>query len=185
MNDNITASVRELFQARGNSRYGGEAVSQLEHALQAAFFAERGGGDSNLIAAALLHDVGHLLHELPADAPDRGIDDRHEALGAEWLEARFPAAVVQPVKLHVEAKRYLVATDDDYLRQLSAPSIQSLQLQGGPMSATEIAEFEQNPHLAAALALRRCDDAAKVPQLVTASLDFYLRHVTVACGESS
>ncbi len=85
--------VRRLFVARGGSQYGGEAVTQQEHALQAALFAEREDAAASLIAAALLHDVGHLLHALPADAPEQGVDDRHEALAGRWLERRFGAAV--------------------------------------------------------------------------------------------
>jgi len=175
-----TSLVLQLFQASGGSRYGGENVSQLEHALQAAFFAEAEGAASPLIAAALLHDVGHLLHDLPADAPDHGIDDRHEALGARWLKERFGPDVCDPVQLHVDAKRYLCAVDPDYRQLLSEPSIQSLELQGGPMSAAEIAAFEQLPHFPEAVRLRRWDDAAKVPNLVTPYLEHFAAHLDAA-----
>src|SRR5262245_38387505 len=104
-----TDEVLALFRQRGGSQYGGEAVTQLEHARQAATFAEREGAAPALIAAALVHDVGHLLHELPDDAPDRGVDDRHETLAAAWLAQRFRPATVAPVAMHVAAKRYLCA----------------------------------------------------------------------------
>ena len=134
----ITIKVIQLFQKRGGSQYGREAVSQQEHALQAAFFAETAGVSSSLIAAALLHDVGHLLHQLDDDAPERGIDDRHETLAAQWLERRFGPEVVEPVRLHVDAKRFLCATEKDYIAQLSPASIVSLRLQGGVMSDDEV-----------------------------------------------
>lgn len=179
----VTREVLAVFQKHGGSRYGGENVSQLEHALQAAYFAEKDGAPATLIAAALLHDIGHLLHDLPADAPDLGIDDRHEALGAHWLKARFGSAVCEPVNLHVIAKRYLCANDPSYFSLLSAPSIQSLALQGGPMTAEESRQFEQHPHYQAAVRLRRWDDAAKVDHLVTPYLEHFAQHLDAAAAE--
>lgn len=175
-----TVEILRLFQERGQSQYGHEAVSQQEHALQAAFFAERAGADASLIAAALLHDVGHLLHSLPDDAPEQGIDDHHETLAARWLERRFGPQVVEPVRLHVDAKRYLCATDEDYLRQLSPASTLSLKLQGGVMSATEANAFRSHPQCEAAVALRRWDDAAKIPQLTTPDLEHFAQYVDQA-----
>ena len=179
----VTCEVLDLFHAHGGSRYGGENVSQLEHALQAAFFAERDGAPSTLIAAALLHDIGHLLHDLPADAPDQGIDDRHEALGARWLAGRFGPAVCEPVNLHVIAKRYLCAVDPAYFDLLSAPSIQSLALQGGPMNAEESRQFEQHPFHQEAVRLRRWDDAAKVEKLATPYVEHFAQHLDAAAAE--
>ncbi|MFT3920922.1 MAG: HD domain-containing protein [Myxococcales bacterium] len=112
-----TEEVLELFRRHGNSQYGGEAVTQLEHALQAATFAEREGALPALVAAALLHDVGHLLHDLPDDVPDQGVDDRHETLAAAWLAKRFRPPVVAPVAMHVAAKRYLCSVDPAYFGQ--------------------------------------------------------------------
>jgi phosphonate degradation associated HDIG domain protein len=172
-----TIEVLELFRDRGASQYGGEAVSQQEHALQAAWFAERAGAETALIAAALLHDVGHLLHHLPDDAPDRGVDDRHEALAARWLAERFPREVVEPVRLHVAAKRYLCATDSAYASQLSPASVLSLKLQGGPMSAEETRQFGVQLFCERAVALRRWDDAAKVPELKTPPLEHFAAHL--------
>jgi phosphonate degradation associated HDIG domain protein len=172
-----TCEILEMFRARGQSQYGKEAVSQLEHALQAAYFAERNGASSELISAALLHDIGHLLHTLPDDAPDEGIDDQHEALAGEWLERRFVPEVVEPVRLHVAAKRYLCGNDPAYFQELSPPSILSLKLQGGPMSTEELRQFRKHPHFDAAVKLRRFDDAAKVPNMTTPPLEYYAKFV--------
>lgn len=172
----VTDEILRLFRERGGSQYGGEAVTQQEHALQAAHFAEQEQADATLIAAALLHDVGHLLHSLPDDAPEHGVDDRHESLAAKWLSKRFGPAIVEPVRLHVAAKRFLCATDPDYLRQLSSPSILSLKLQGGPMSDAEASVFQTHPFSEAAIRLRRWDDAAKVPQLPTPTLEHFVRY---------
>ena len=172
-----TTEIMQLFREHGGSQYGGEAVSQQEHALQAAFFAERAKAGPTLIAAALLHDIGHLLHALPDDAPEQGIDDKHEALAAAWLKKRFGPEVAEPARLHVAAKRYLCATDPDYLRELSPPSTLSLKLQGGPMSEAEAQKFRSHPFCKAAVALRRWDDAAKVPSLVTPSLEHYATYL--------
>ena len=101
----------ELLRDRGHSEYGGEPVTQLEHALQSALLAEQESASPELIAAALLHDIGHLLHALPDDAPDDGIDDVHEELGYRYLTQIFPDAVTEPVRLHVPAKRYLCGKD--------------------------------------------------------------------------
>jgi phosphonate degradation associated HDIG domain protein len=170
----ILDAIRGLFDRRGDSAYGGEAVSQREHALQAAALARRDGAGPALIVAALLHDVGHLLHDLPDDAPDRGVDDDHEARAAGWLARWFGPAVVEPVRRHVDAKRYLCAADPGYLDQLSEPSRVSLRLQGGPMSAEEAEAFRRSPHGADAVALRRWDDAAKEPGLAVPGLEDYI-----------
>jgi phosphonate degradation associated HDIG domain protein len=173
----VAAEVVELFAAHGHSQYGGEAVSQQEHALQAALFAEREQAGGALIVAALLHDVGHLLHDLPDDAPEQGTDDRHEVLAARWLANRFGADVVEPARLHVAAKRYLCAVDRSYQDALSAPSVLSLKLQGGPMTPEEVREFESQPHFEAAVRLRRWDDAAKVVGLVTPDVRHFMKYV--------
>jgi phosphonate degradation associated HDIG domain protein len=174
--------ILELFAAHGDSEYGGEAVTQLEHALQAAFLAEQEGAPAALITAALLHDVGHLLHDLPSDAPDQGIDDHHENSAANFLKQWFPDNVTEPIRLHVAAKRYLCAVDPDYQGQLSGPSVLSLQLQGGPMTAEEVASFERNPHCEAAVRVRRWDDTAKVPQLKTPALSHYAKSIRDAAS---
>jgi phosphonate degradation associated HDIG domain protein len=171
------STILQKFRSRGHSNYGGEAISQLEHALQAATLAEQTGATSALIAACLLHDVGHLLHDLPEDAPDDGTDDEHEQLGAAWLDEHFQPAVVEPVRLHVAAKRYLCAVDQVYDSQLSGPSRQSLALQGGPMTPAQAKHFEAHPHFLAAIDLRRWDEAAKVPQLATPPLEHFVPYL--------
>lgn len=170
----VVDEIRALFAARGDSGYGGEAVSQRTHALQAAYFARQAGAEPALIVAALLHDIGHLLHDLPADAPGRGVDDRHEDLAARWLAGRFGPEVVEPARLHVAAKRYLCAAEPGYYEALSAPSKVSLELQGGPMSPAEVAQFRAQRHAEAAVTLRRCDDSAKVPELVVPGIEDYV-----------
>lgn len=154
--------LADLFATRGQALYGGEAVTQLEHALQAAALAADAAAPSPDITAALLHDVGHLLHGLGDDCAEYGIDDQHENLGVRFLAKHFPPAVTEPVRLHVTAKRYLCAAESGYSATLSGPSVVSLRLQGGPMTPAEAAEFERHPHFAAAVALRKRDDAAKV-----------------------
>jgi OPA family glycerol-3-phosphate transporter-like MFS transporter len=162
-----------LFRERGTAAYVGEAVSQTEHALQTAWASEKAGSGSALIAAALLHDVGHLLHHLPADCAQAGIDDRHENLGARWVERHFGPDVSEPIRLHVAAKRYLCVTEPGYLNRLSEASLLSLKLQGGPFSPEEVGQFEQDPHAAAAVALRRWDEQAKIPGLKTPDLEHF------------
>jgi [1-hydroxy-2-(trimethylamino)ethyl]phosphonate dioxygenase len=165
--------IVEVFATRGNGAYFGEAVTETEHALQAAHLAEAAGADRELVTAALLHDIGHLLHDLPEDIADRRVDGRHEHVGAAWLRRHFGPAVAEPVRLHVAAKRYLCATDPDYRNALSPASQRSLELQGGPFTPAEVRRFEQEPHWEHAVALRRWDDAAKVPGLAVPGLDHY------------
>ncbi len=176
MAQNIESAVEQivcLFEERGDSAYGFEAVSQREHALQTANLARQSGADPALVVAALLHDVGHLLHQLPDDAPENGQDDQHEELGQRWLARWFDVEVFEPVRLHVAAKRYLCAVDPTYQERLSRPSLVSLELQGGPMAPEEIQSFEAAPQYLAAVALRRWDDEAKVPHLQVPGMDDY------------
>jgi len=177
MGDHRNAVVDEiltLFAARGHSGYGGEVVTQRERALQAAYFARQFRASPALVVAALLHDVGHLLHDLPDDAPEQGVDDLHEELAARWLAGRFGPEVVEPARLHVEAKRYLCAVEPGYYDALSEPSKISLRLQGGPMSPDEAERFRTSPHGEAAVTLRRCDDSAKVPDLAVPGIEEYV-----------
>jgi phosphonate degradation associated HDIG domain protein len=173
----VVAEISSLFALRGGSMYGGEGVTQLEHALQAAALAESSGADSATIAAALLHDIGHVLHNLPEDAPDQGIDDVHEELAYRWLKKHFGSDVAEPVRMHVDSKRYLCAVEPGYLDLLSPPSIQSLQLQGGPFTTEEAREFASHPLFEQAILVRRWDDEAKVPNLATPSLEHFLTYV--------
>jgi phosphonate degradation associated HDIG domain protein len=169
----IIDHIFALFREKGNGAYFGEAVTETEHALQAAHLAEQSGAAAELIAAALLHDVGHLLHGLPENLAERGIDGRHEEGGAAWLGRYFARGVVDPVRLHVAAKRYLCAVEPDYQAGLSEASQRSLRLQGGSMSAPEVDRFEREPWFRSAVAVRRWDDRAKVPGLIVPALDHY------------
>lgn len=145
-----------------DERYG-EPISQEAHALQSAALAETDGAPPPLIVAALLHDIGHMLCRLPPDRTVRGVDSRHELIGAKWLARFFPPAVTEPIRLHVAAKRYLCAREPDYAAALSAASTRSLALQGAAMTAAEAAAFADTPCAADALRLRRWDEAAKDP----------------------
>jgi phosphonate degradation associated HDIG domain protein len=169
-----------LFHERGDAAYLGEPVSQKEHALQTAWAAEQAGAASVVIAAALLHDVGHLLHDLPEDCALAGIDDAHEERGARWLDRHLGPAVAEPVRLHVSAKRYLCATEPSYLGLLSEASLRSLHLQGGPFTPGEAAQFRDNPYAEAAVALRRFDEQAKVPGLPTPDLEHFRPYLEAA-----
>jgi predicted HD phosphohydrolase len=148
-------------------------VTQLEHALQCAWLAEQSSATGELIVAALLHDIGHLLHDLPADAPDQGVDDHHETSGYRFLQNHFSLAVTEPVRQHVAAKRYLVAVDATYAAQLSEPSLVSLKLQGGAMTENELIEFRYSLFWEQALQLRRWDDLSKVMNQRTPGLEHY------------
>jgi phosphonate degradation associated HDIG domain protein len=169
----VVDEIVRLFENHGKAAYLGEPVSQEEHALQAAFLAEQERAPNHLIAAALLHDIGHLIHGLPEDIADRGIDGRHEVAGEAFLRKAFGPDVSEPVRLHVDAKRYLCSSDPHYLSQLSPASVQSLRLQGGPFSPAESAAFEKNPHAADAVRLRRWDDEAKIPGLDVPGVEHY------------
>lgn len=167
------AEVLRLLEEQGGERYD-EEIFQLAHAEQTAALAQAAGASDTLVAAALLHDVGHLLELADRQGPrDRTTDQRHEARGSAWLAGLFPPAVTAPVALHVRAKRYLCAVDPAYHQILSPGSVASLQRQGGPMDAAEVAAFEVNPGWQDAVALRRWDDEAKVPDLAVAPAATY------------
>jgi len=155
----------ELFERRGALAYDGEPVTQLQHAWQCAGLARQAGASDALQLAAWLHDVGHLMTDLQGSPTERGIDDAHEDLAARALLPLFGPAVAEPVRLHVQAKRYLVAQKPGYGESLSADSIRSLALQGGPMTAEECAEFAALPAARDAQRLRVWDDLAKDGQL--------------------
>jgi gamma-butyrobetaine dioxygenase len=157
--------VLDLLEEHGAERYD-EEIFQVAHAEQTAALARAAGASDAVVAAALLHDVGHLLEIAERQgARDRTTDQRHEARGSAWLAALFPPAVTAPIARHVRAKRYLCAVDPEYFAVLSPGSVASLERQGGPMDAREVAAFEADPGWEDAVALRRWDDQAKVPDL--------------------
>jgi [1-hydroxy-2-(trimethylamino)ethyl]phosphonate dioxygenase len=170
---NVTEEVLAVFSQRGAEAYYGEGVSMTEHCLQAAYFAQAAAAPPALVLAALLHDVGHLVEEVPDDLAEWTDDAHHEEVGGRWLANRFPPAVFEPVRLHVPAKRYLCATDTRYVSKLSPASVVTLKLQGGPMSAAEVAQFETERYHREAVQLRQWDDAGKVVGLVTPDLAYY------------
>ncbi len=158
----LTAQLWAIYSSRGAGAYFGEVVSTLEHSLQAAYFAQESDASDALVLAALLHDIGHLIDPAPLDFAGWQSDARHEVSGGNWLAQRFGPEVSEPVRLHVPAKRYLSATDPGFSAQLSAASVRTLVLQGGPMSAREIAAFRLEPYHSDAIQLRRFDDRGKV-----------------------
>ncbi|MGE0661275.1 MAG: TauD/TfdA family dioxygenase, partial [Reyranellaceae bacterium] len=160
-----------MFARRGHEGYG-EGVSQTEHALQAGWLAEQEGKPAAQVVAALLHDIGHLMHDLPEDIADQGIDTQHESLASAWLSQHFGSEVSEPVRLHVAAKRYL-SREQPYMDLLSEASKLSLRLQGGPMTAEEAQRFEREPYLHEALDVRRWDDLAKVVGATTPDLEHF------------
>ena len=167
-------SLIDLLNAKGGSAYFGEPVSILEHSLQAAHSAELAAAGPAAISAALLHDVGHMLHGLDEEIAHRGLDGMHEEVAAKYLSRWFGDEVTMPILLHVPAKRFLCWQDHAYLQQLSPASIESLALQGGPMNDEQAAEFLRNPFASAAIALRHWDDEAKIAGLRVPNAAHYL-----------
>ena len=180
----IVEVILHLFAKKGAAAYHGEDVSQEEHALQAAELAQRESAPDRLVAAALLHDLGHLLDGQDEDLAERGLDGCHEEAGCAWLSRHFGPEVTEPIRLHVDAKRYLCAVDPSYLAGLSPASRLSLELQGGPMTLAEIAEFEGNPFFRDAVRLRHWDDTAKVPGLPVPGPSHYRDRLSAAARRS-
>jgi phosphonate degradation associated HDIG domain protein len=169
----VVQTLQLIFDRRGATAYDGErreAVSALQHALQCAQLAEQARATPQLIVASLLHDIGHFMTAAVQGAQD----DEHEARPYAWLLATFGAAVAQPVRWHVAAKRCLVARDPGYAATLSPASQHSLRVQGGPMDAAQVRQFEAMAHAADAVQLRRWDDLAKMPGRATPPLAYYL-----------
>ena len=173
MTEPVIDEIFRVFAEYGSEQYLGEQVSMTEHMLQSAHAAERDGAPPRLVAAALLHDYGHFIHDLPEDAAEHGIDTRHEEVGFGFLAEHFGEKVAEPIRMHVAAKRYLCAVEPSYLAELSPASIHSLELQGGPYTPEEVAAFEASPYAADAVRLRRYDDVGKVPGLRTPDLEHY------------
>ena len=154
-----------IFNFSNNkSLYIGENVTIADHMLQTAMFAEKNKSSDNLVCASLLHDYGHFLVEDPDKLVDEKIDVEHESIGANYLRKFFPDDIIEPILLHVEAKRFL-ARDHTYFKLLSEASVISLKLQGGPMSDDEIKQFKSKPYYQEAIKLRRFDESAKNPKV--------------------
>ena len=166
-------AIEQLFANKGALQYG-ETVNQIQHALQCAMLAEQAGSSDELIVAAMLHDVGHMIHRDAANALVQGQDDAHERLGAKYLAKWFGAGVCEPIALHVQAKRFLCKREPDYHSALSPMSQRTLELQGGPMSEDEAAAFEKNEHAMHAVQVRRWDDFGKEVELATPPLGHFM-----------
>jgi phosphonate degradation associated HDIG domain protein len=171
--ETIVAFLGDIFRRRGGEEYLGEPVTMAEHMLQGARLAELAGEEEIIVVAALLHDIGHFTSEFGMFSMEDTHDRHHEEAGAAVLEAFFPSLVIDCVRLHVAAKRYICATDPKYFSELSAASIHSLKLQGGPMNPDEIASFEKNPNVREIVRVRRFDDAGKVAGMVTPTFEYY------------
>jgi len=176
----VFQEIQEIFEKGGAEAYFGERVTQLQHALQSAHRATEAGADNEMVVAALLHDVGHLLGgNIHAEI---GVID-HDSSCIDWLQARgFSPRLIALVSGHVRAKRYLVATRPDYRAKLSEASKKTLELQGGPMNGVEVREFEEDPHFREMLRLRAWDEQAKDPEAVVPGLEVYVDQITAAAA---
>ncbi len=162
---NIVDFIFDLFSRRGAEEYMGESVSMAQHMEQTAACAVADAAADSLVASALLHDIGHFVGDFPIDALEKGVDNLHEEAGAQFLAPWFPVSVTEPIRLHVAAKRYLCKTDEGYFDRLSAASVNSLRVQGGPMNAGEVRQFESSPYYRDAVKARLYDDDGKIAGL--------------------
>ena len=163
-----------LFARHGAAQYSGEPVTQLEHALQTAHLAEQSEASDALVTACLLHDLGHLLTDQGETPTLRGIDDTHQYFALPFLRGLFPAEVLEPIRLHVDAKRFLCASSPGYHDKLSQDSKRSLALQGGVFDTAQAAAFLDQPGARDAVLLRQWDDLAKQADWRTPSLAHFL-----------
>jgi phosphonate degradation associated HDIG domain protein len=168
------ADIAQVFAERGGEQYSGEPVTQLEHALQSALQAQQEGADDELVTAALLHDLGHLLHDLGDTPTLKNVDDLHQYRALPFLRGLFGTGVTQPIRLHVDAKRYLCATRSDYQAALTEDSKRSLLLQGGIFNPQQVDAFLAQPGAAEAVRVRVWDDLAKREGLATPPLSHFL-----------
>lgn len=170
--------IETLFHHRGGEQYSGEPVTQLDHALQCAALAELDGADDELVTAALLHDLGHLVHSLNTGPGDsltlRGVDDLHQFQALPFLRGRFSDRVLGTIQAHVDAKRYLCASRPGYREALSVDSQRSLLLQGGVFDAAQVAAFIAQPGAAEALRVRQWDDQSKSAAVATPPLAYFM-----------
>ncbi len=163
-----------LLEGSASAAYYGEPVTQLEHALQRAQLARTAGAGDDVVLAALLHDVGHLLEDETAQRHDEVGVINHDEVGARFLiEHGVSPYVAELVRGHVDAKRYLTGTNPEYAARLSEASATTLALQGGPMNEAEAASFRADPLFAEKLRLRSWDEQAKRPGWQVAPLETY------------
>ena len=169
----IVDHLEDVFRRRGAESYLGEQVTMAQHMLQTAQCAEQAGADNSQIVAALLHDIGHYKNEIPETSLAKGVNNFHEEAGANFLEDFFPKSVVEPIRQHVAAKRYLCAVNPRYFKRLSPASVHSLKLQGGPMNIEEVKEFEKNDYLEQSIQLRYWDEDGKDPERKHPPFSYY------------
>ncbi|MFM7256580.1 MAG: phosphonate degradation HD-domain oxygenase [Betaproteobacteria bacterium] len=177
-------AIAALYRQRGDEQYSGEPVTHLEHALQAANLAELAGESDMLVTAALLHDLGHLLHDLEGTPTLRGVDDTHQDRAVPFLRGLFPESLLLAIRGHVDAKRYLCATRPGYYAGLSEDSKRSLQLQGGAFGPAEAQAFIHMEGARDAVRLRIWDDRAKAPGVRTPDLEHFLARAQRAAGSA-
>ena len=170
---NIVAFLEDIFERRGGEEYLGEPVTMAEHMLQGATIAEQNGEPEIIVVSALLHDIGHFTSEFGMFSMEDTKDRLHEDAGAKVLQNFFPQLVIDCVRYHVAAKRYLCATRPSYFYRLSEASVHSLNLQGGPMSDDEAKEFEKNPYLKDILKVRYLDEAGKSEDMSIPSFSYF------------
>ena len=169
----VIEEILGAYETGGDLDYG-ENISMREHMLQTACLAERGGGKERIIVAALLHDYGHLVCNHPNNIFSEGCDNFHETAGARALENWFDEDIVGAVRLHVDAKRYLCATNPKYMARLSDASITTLGVQGGPMNSEEMVGFREQVGYKMALTIRVYDDLGKEPKMLRPELEYYV-----------
>jgi len=174
--------IVSVFEAKGHEQYDGEPVTQLEHALQCAHLAEQFGAGSALITAALLHDLGHLLHDFGSTPTQQGLDDLHQYRCLPFLRPLFGPETLEPIRLHVDAKRFLCARVPGYLEALSADSKRSLALQGGVFDEEQASKFAALPFAGDAVRVRRWDDTAKSDDAVVPGLSHFVRHMEISAA---
>lgn len=175
-----TATIMQLFSLHGAADYDGEPVTQSSHMIQCAMQALEDGGDMELVLGAFLHDIGHLLkHDVPTEAMGGLGVVNHEGIGAQFLrEHGFAERICAMVEMHVDAKRYLVTADPGYRGKLSPASLQTLEWQGGPMTAAEAAAFEEHPFFNDIIKVRRWDELAKNTDTVLLPLSHFEKMMT-------
>ncbi|MEM9684227.1 MAG: phosphonate degradation HD-domain oxygenase [Pseudomonadota bacterium] len=185
--DDMTKTIDEIFgylDGAAKRDYGDERVTQLAHAIQCGWLAEKAGASSALVTAALLHDIGHMVNPEDRAATGRGEDGFHEVVGCDYLSKWYGPDVTEPIMWHVAAKRYLTATEPAYFSTLSAGSVRSLELQGGPFSEERASQFIDRPYAEDAVQLRRWDDDAKVVGLETPPLEHFRPHLEASFRKS-
>ena len=177
MEENIIAHLLNLLKTKGSDlQYGNEDVTQLEHALQCAELTEKNNFTKEIITAALLHDIGHLIYD-DEDPIHEGKDGHHENLGADYLSQYFDEIVTLPIRAHVDSKRYLSAVEKEYYELLSEASKKSLEVQGGPFTKEQADVFIKKPFMEQAVEIRRFDDQAKILNKKTPDLLHFKQYV--------